>query len=803
MEQYQNFNKNIKDDTINFKSHFFAIIRLWYLFPISILLFIILGYLYNIKSERKYKATSTILIRKDSKRTSRSNDMIKGFGLFDDQKSVVNEVAILSSYFLSESTIKQNNRFVSYYIKNQLRKDNIYKNSPFIVVMDSLHPQLIGNYKINFISDGSIKLKIDGGEKPIYDFSKYKEIGLIEYKSIEKNIKFDEWFETKYSKFKILKNINFNEDVFEETYYINISDLASLSINLQNSIIAEQYKKDADVIRLSIICDNPDEAKDNLNEFINRYSFDNLSEKNRIASLTINFIDEQLGVLSDSLHKNENRLEVFRRNNNVINIQIQSFNVLEKVKKVDSDMALAQLSLKYFNYLNEYIKTHNEFNDIVAPSIIGVNDQILNNQINNLLALGSERNKLLMNSTSENPLIININKQITNSKRAISESVKSLVNSTNIKINDLDKQIALFDKELQKIPETERSLIGIQRNFNIHNDIYTLLLQKRAESAIAQASNMPDSRIIDTAMVSTKPISPNKMMIYFISLILGLFIPLVYIISKKYIFDYFEDKKDISSTTNIPLIGCISHSPYNEISLVYNYPKSPISEAFRAIRTKLEFMVSESNSSIVLVTSSVPNEGKTFISVNIASTYALTGKKTVIVGLDLRNPGIYSDFELKNDIGVSTYLSGKSDIEKSVFKTKMDNLFVMPAGPIPPNPSELILRNRMVQLIDELKITFDYIIIDTPPIMFTTDAVLLFKYADVILYTVRANLTRKRMLSEITDLYNNKNVSNVGIIMNDVKNIDSYGYGYGYGYGYSYGVNKKQSKFNKIIKKYL
>ncbi len=798
----QNF--DITENTIDIKSYISSLIRIWYFFPISIIIFLIFGYIYNIKTTRKYTANSTLLLRKDSKRTSRSNDMIKGFGLFDDQKSVLNEVAILSSFFIAEETYKQNKQFVNYYQKNKLRIDNIYIHSPYQVNIDYTHPQTLDFYSLNYINDSTIEIKNEKGFKNVYDYLDFKLLDKIYLSEQSVKLKLNQWHETEHFKIQIVKNpiYDFKKDkdkkYIKENYYFSISDIESLAKRLQASIKAEQFKKDADIISLSIVYDNPDEAKDLLNDVIEIYSYDNLNEKNRIASLTINFIDEQLGIISDSLNTNENRLENFRRTYKVIDVKTQSTASLEKITLVDKEIAAAKLRLKYFNYLNEYISNKNEFNDILAPSIMGVSDQILNNLLTTLLNLSNERNKLLSNTTSENPLVIKINKQITDIKKAINESVNSLINTTNIQILDLNKQVVRFEGELDKIPETERSLIGIQRKFNINNDIYTLLLQKRAESSIAKASNMPDTRVIDSAQVSYAPISPKKQMIYLISIFLGILIPIIYIIIRKNIFDYFDNINEVSKYTNIPIIGTIAHSNYNSNNIVFKYPKSPISESFRAIRTKLEFIISNNSSNVLMITSSVPNEGKSFLSINLATTYAVTERKTLIIGLDLRNPQLHKEYNISNKIGLSTYLAGKTDYKDCILKTDIENLDVLPSGPIPPNPSELILRKKMSDLITELKNIYDFIIIDTPPILLTTDAVILLKYADAVVYTVRNYLTRKPMLNEINILYKDKNIENVSIVINDIKSNSFYGYSYGYGYIYG------QEKTNKIsIKKLL
>ncbi len=804
IEQIDNIQK---DESIDIKSYISNIIRIWYFFPISILICFSVGYYINIKTVRKYKATSTILIKKDSK-PGNSDELMKGFGLFDNQQNIENEIGIIKSYSIAEATIRNSNHFVSYYKFNKLRRDNIYKKAPFSVVFDETHPQLIGLFKLKFINKTTFKIELEAHNNQSINF-----IDLTTSKSspqsktLNQTFKTDQWIETNWLKLKIeeRKDSEVDENIMtDETYYFEIRDLKNLSTVLNSSIKAEPTSKKSDIIDVSLIHDNSEEAIDFLNEFIEQYTINNLLEKNKIASSTIDFIDTQLSGLSDSLHSNESQLESFRRTNKVINVDIQVAGAYEQSQKIATDIALAELRLKYFKYLNDYLLINDEFKDIVTPSVMGISDVLLNKLVSDLFSFSSEKRKLQFNSTNNNPLVQNINKQITETKNGIIETIKSLNSTTLIEIRELKKNLASYDKELLKIPETERSLIGMQRNFKINNDIYIFLLQKRAESAIAKASNMPDSQLIDSARaINTNPVSPNKQLIYLISLILGLFLPILYVIIKKNLYDYIESKTDITPITKIPIITSIPHSEYPNATVVNDFPKSDIAEAFRALRTKLKFILNNTDQHTILVTSSIPSEGKTFISVNIAIGYAITNKKTIILGLDLRNPGLSKVFDSESHTGISTYLSGQSTINESISKTHIANLDYLAAGPIPPNPSELIGSENMLKMIDELKKQYEFIIIDTPPINIVSDALQIFPNVDTILYIVRLKYTRKRFLEDINNVYKTEQIRSIGIILNDDSRRDSYEYRYKYGYKYRHNYYYSDNVNNKNKKNIL
>lgn len=807
-----NNNKN-QEDTVDFRTYFQNILSIWYIFPISISLMLLIGYLYNARTPQLYKATSTLLIRKDIKTQNGSADeVINGFGLFDAQKKIENEIGILTSYSIAESTILNKKNYIRYYKLKKFRRDNIYTQSPFFVVIDSTHQQLTGCYKAIINSDNSISIEREKGPGMYYDYFNNKVISSTNSDhKVSIKTSFDNWTKNEDLNIKLIRNSNFGSisNLDNEIYYFELWDLASLSNYLKKAIVAESVNRQADIIGISLTHDNPIEATDILNSLVSQYFSDNLNEKNKTASMAIEFIDGQLEILSDSLFSTEHKLEVFRRENKVINVEIQSTGLFQSINNYESLKAMAFLKLKYFDYLKNYINTSSNYSDILVPSNIEINDPLLNKLISDLMIANAEKNKIQSNSTNKNPLLKNINKQIEDIKKGINESVNSLINTTNIEIKDIEQHLSINDKQLLKIPETERSLIGIQRSFAINNEIYTFLLQKRAESSIAQASTIPDGKLIDPARISsTKQIQPNKNPVLLFFFFIGLILPIIYIIIKKKIFNYIENKKDIEKMSQIPLIGTIPHSDYNTNYVILEYPQSFISESIRTIRTNLKFMSSEENSNVILITSSIPKEGKTFTCVNIASSFALSNKKTIILGLDLRNPGLFKEFKIDDKVGISTYLTNQSDFESTLIHTEIPNLDLMIAGPIPPNPSELIGSDKMKSLIQLLKEKYSYIIIDTPPIIYASDAIQLFSEVNIILYIVRQNYTRNILLENINSLYIQRKVKNIGFIFNDVKKSRN-GYGYGYNYSYEYnnsksninGLKKLLNKLLKIIKK--
>jgi len=365
-------------------------------------------------------------------------------------------------------------------------------------------------------------------------------------------------------------------------------------------------------------------------------------------------------------------------------------------------------------------------------------------------------------------------------------------------LQDIDSRTVKLNTQISRLPKTERELIGMERQFKLNDAIYTFLLQKRAEAQIARASNAPDYEIIDEALYfKARLISPTTSMNYIIALFFGLIIPFVIILVKDFFNNKITDIKELESISSLPVIGQVYHNKTKSTAIIRDYPKSPLADSFRAIRTNLQFFSEGEDKMTILITSSMSGEGKSFCSVNIASVYALLGKKTLLMGFDLRRPALYEDFELNNQYGITSYLIRNAKIEDIIQKTPIGNLDLISAGPIPPNPVELIASDRTKVLFDVLKNKYDYIIIDSAPIGAVTDSFLLFNYADINIFTLRHNYTIKEALQNNLKSIENKKFSNVSLLINDIT-IKKNSYGYDYHSKY-YQKDKKTSTIKKVI----
>jgi capsular exopolysaccharide synthesis family protein len=522
-----------------------------------------------------------------------------------------------------------------------------------------------------------------------------------------------------------------------------------------------------------------------LNKLTEIYIRNGLNDKNLMAINTILFIDNQLTIIQDSLTYIENQLEEFRKQNPNIDIADEDYGTYFQKQKLDNTLSEASVNIKYYKSLLAYLKDENNPNSIVSPTSMGVTNPELNSLINQLLQLYARKGDLQLTTTEKNPTYQAILAQISHTKSTIIENVRNLIASASIYEKDLKNRITTFNSKINKLPEAEKNYLILKRKHEYNEQTAIYLQQKRYEASLAKAGTESDHKVIDTARLDSHiPIKPRKSLAYFLALIFGVVIPLAFISLRDFFSDTISNKADLKNCTNIPILGLIGHSDKATSLVVPTASKSIIAESFRSLRTNIQYLAADKEKKIITVTSSVGGEGKTFITMNLAAIFALSGHKTVLIGGDLRKPKLHEDFSLDTSKGLSSYLINKSSLSDIIEKTEIESLDVIPSGPTPPNPAELLDSPKMKKLIIDLNKTYDYVIIDTPPIGLVTDGVILMQQTDINLYIIRHNFSKSKTLSIINNLYNQEQVKNVQLIINDFKYTER-GYGYGYGYGAS------------------
>ena len=797
-----NHSQSNNEEKIDLKIYIERYLIFWKQILLSILIFLLLGFFYNRYSKKIYKSSTTLLIKEETNASLGSDDIFEGLDLFGGQMNIKNEIGILKSFSLTKNTLEKLNFRISYFHSGSFKSNDIYKKTPFVVIIDENRPQSINQkFYIELISENEFILTTNLNNVNLFDMSTETFISNKDYDfNYEGLHKFGEKIITDFFSFTISKNdLSLFKDEDWVNYFFVVSSYNDLTKNYLKNLKILEIEKDASILKISLEGSNPLKINDFLNKFTELYLALDLDEKNQITSNTIQFINEQLVSISDSLSNVESSLETFKEINPKIELSQKEYGAFYQVEKLEQEKAILELNNKYYISLQEYLFKNNNINNIVAPSTMGIDDPLLNSHIIELTKLYSQLDLISVNSKQGHPLVKSIKKQIKSTKEKLIENIENVINSSELTLEDINSRIVELESVIGDLPQNERILLNIQRKFNLNENIYNYLLEKRAEASITKASNISDHKVIDMPRLeSNLPIKPNTTLIYVISIMLGFFLPSI-IISIYYLFNNkIIDKKDIDEITSVPLIGKIMHndSGYNLVNI--NSPKSAIAESFRSIRTNIQYLASDKIEKVICITSSIGGEGKTFVAMNLASIFSITRGKTILIGADMRKPKIFNDFNLSNDVGLSSYLSNQNTKDEVIQKTEFENLDIILSGPIPPNPSELLSLEKMKDFIEELKKTYKHIIIDTPPIGLVTDGLVLMKYSDINIYVVRQNFTTKEMLNNFNDTIIKNNVLNMNLIVNDISNDKtSHGYGYGYGNTYGYGYYAEDQIENK------
>ncbi len=801
-----------QEETVDIKFLIFKYLRYWYWFAIALVIALTAAYFYNKFAETVYKSTATVLIRDDRKGGFRPGQFMGELDLFSPRRNIYNEMAILKSHSLVDTTVRQMDVKTSYYnigrIVGEIRTTEIYKNTPFIAKFNPDNVPQNTPFNVKIISQDEYEINIGSNNQSIF--------GSDRLKNNLQRVRFGEEFRSNGYILSLHLTDNYRPASHNGREYIFvINSQESLVSEYRSKISVEPLNPDVSIVEVTFEAANASKADDFLNRLTENYIYQGLDEKNQIALNTIRFIDQQIDVTTDSLYLAESSLQEFRSKHQLMDIGYQANQLFTKLSELDKQKAEQMVKAQYYDYLLEYLDEEKDFTEMLSPSAMGVQDNLLNKLVSDLTELYTQRSRAMISSTEYNPYLRTIDNEIKTTKEALRENIKNIIKSNEILMTDLNSRIEALEGRINMLPRTERELIGIQRKFNLSDATYNYLMEKRAEAGIALASNLPDNKIIDAAR-NSGVVSPKKNRNYLIAIVLGLIFPMGIIYLRDFFNTKIQDKKDVTNIVEYPVVGVIPHLRQTirnkAINLAaFNETKTPVTEAFRALRANLSFMAPGKTSKLVAVASAKPEEGKTFTAINMASVLALTGKKTLILSADLRKPRIHQEFGIEKEPGLANYLIGKEKLDHIIQKTSQnENLHAITSGTIPPNPSELLESEKMNAMFEELKTKYDYIIADTPPVGIVPDAIPVLVASDVVLFIVRQKFSEKSSLEFLKEFVEKTNIKNVVIEINDVKIRRpgygySYSYGHGYGYGYGYGGGYydeagKKEKNSKILK---
>jgi capsular exopolysaccharide synthesis family protein len=770
-----------QEEVIDLRKLFFKLLSYWHFFALAMVVALICAWLYNRFTIPKYRVTSTLLIEEDKKSgTIGTDQLLQGFGLRSGMQNLDNQILILSSWSLIGRTLDSLPFGTEYYYRGRIKKVTLYPKPVISVIQDTEGTLPFDiEFKLKYL--GENKFTLDAESNGSY--------------TLHKQASFGEKMEVKNGSFRIeCDSNNWFTDNKETDLYFILHNRMGLQENYKKRLEVEPATREATIVTLRLEGNNKEMDIDFLNKLAVVFLNYNLDKKNKEANRTIEFIDKQLVGISDSLSITEGALQKFRSKNMVMNLSAQGQVIIDQAMKLENEKARLMIESNYYSYLAEYLSKDNIGEVPIAPATMGITDPGLSKLVMDLAELqGQYYSKSLGDM---NPMQGQLAQRLKNTKDALKETLNGVKQANELAMNENRDQIHTVNSKAAALPVTERELLGIERQFKLNDALYTFLLEKKSEAQIQKASNTPDNEIIDPARSDKKPVSPKTTLSYLIALVAGLGFPFLWIMLADFINYSVRDEEDIIKITDMPIAGHIPHSQLKSFTVVFEEPDSHVAEAFRSLRSRMQFFTKEIKSPVILITSSMPEEGKTFTSINLASVYSLMGKKTVLVGFDLRRPKIYTDLGIGNDQGVSTWLIGKDKLEDVLKATTHENLSIISAGPVPPNPSELTSSPKTDELLNLLKERFDCIIIDSPPIGTISDTFYLAALADTCLIIVRMNKTSKGMIGRTVNDLKMSDIKSTSLVIND---IDSEGkgygyggeYGYGYGYGYVHGKGKK------------
>lgn len=780
----------------------------WPWFVGTVIACLIAAYVYLYIATPVYNILATVLIKDDKKGGNANNvaglDELGFSGLITSSQSIDNEIEVLRSKTLVKEVVNYLNLYVTYQDEDQIPSKELYKASP---VQVNMTPQEAENLKTNIVIEmvlqpqGSLDVNVKMDDKEIQKhFEKLPAILPTDLGTLS-------FFQTADS-ISLKENTEANATIQEARHITaTISQPMNVARGYCGNLSIEPTSKTTSVVTISLKNSSLQRGQDFINQLLEMYNRNTNRDKNEIAQKTAEFIDERIGIISKELGSTEADLETFKREAGITDLSSDAQIALTGNAEYEKKQVENRTQISLVEDLKKYLE-RNEYE--VLPSNVGLKDVILAAQIDRYNEMLIERKRLLRTSTENNPAIINLDTSIRATKANVQATLDGTLQGLFITKADLDREAKRYMRRISDAPGQERQYVSIARQQEIKAGLYLMLLQKREENAIMLAATANNAKIIDEAIADIIPVSPKRSIIYLAALVLGIAIPVVVIFLNDLTKFKIEGRADVEKLTTVPIVGDIPLTDEKNAKdgsiAVFENQNNLMSETFRNIRTNIQFML-QNDKKVILVTSTVSGEGKSFTSANLAISLSLLGKKVVIVGLDIRKPGLNKVFNLSSkEKGITQYLANpEMDLMSLVQLSDVNkNLYILPGGTVPPNPTELLARDGLDKAIEILKKDFDYVILDTAPIGLVTDTLLIGRVADLSVYVCRADYTHKAEYTLINELSFEKKLPNLCTIINGVdlkkrkygyyygygKYGKHYGYGKRYGYGYGYGEQK-------------
>ena len=786
-ENKNNVGATQPEEEVNIQELLFRYLIHWPWFVASVLFCVVCAFGYLKIATPVYNVSATVLIKDEDKGggTTMASELGKmGLGgMMNTKSNVENEVEVLKSKSLALEVVELLNLYVSYWNEDSWMSKELYRTSPVLVSLTSQEADQLNKpmkVKMKLLDSGKMDVEIEVGEKK---YKKHIDKLPAVFPTDDGTVAFLINSDTLVSKWNEIQKIT---AVIEKPMAVAKGYSGALSI--------APTSKTTSVVNISLKNSSTQRGKDFINKLIEVYNINTNNDKNEVAQKTAEFIDERIAIISKELGSTEQDLETFKRTAGITDLKSEAEIALSGNAEYEKRRVENQTQISLVKDLQRYLQG-NDYE--VLPSNVGLKDAALATAIAKYNEMLMERNRLLRTSTENNPTIINLTSSIHAMRANVVASMDATLKGLQITKADLQREAKRFSQRISDAPTQERQFVSIARQQEIKAGLYLMLLQKREENAITLAATANNAKIIDAAIPDEAPVAPKKMMFLMMSFVFGMGIPVlvIYLISLTKV--TIEGRADVEKLTTLPVIGDIPVADGLKGSsiAVFENQNNLMSETFRGIRTNLQFLLEEGQK-VVMVTSTVSGEGKSFVSANTAISLSLLGKKVVIVGLDIRKPGLNKVFNLSTkEQGITQFLTDpKLNIMDLVQQSDVNsNLFILPGGAVPPNPTELLARKGLEEAVEQLKQHFDYIVLDTAPVGMVTDTQLISRVADLTVYVCRADYTRKSEFTLVNELDSTNKLPRISIVINGLDlNKKKYGYYYGYGkYGKYYGYGKR------------
>jgi len=752
-----------KENVINIKQELYKYLTHWRWFVLSIFLSLTLAFIYLKLTPKSYSISTKVLI-KDEK----SNDLANQLSAFSEmsllgnsKNNIENEIEILKSRTLIFNTLDSLGLNIQYIDASDVIEKDLYKKSPIQVIWNNKQIKKTVSIELTDINDNSFNVFVNDNKVGKSSFSKSisTEFGVFIVHKKEPLAK--------------LSNIK-----------INIFPKLQQAESYRKILNVTPASKTSSVIDISIIDETPSKAADFLNTLVNNYNLGGIKDKRFISENTANFISDRLTLIATELGDVESQVEGYKNSNNLSDIETEVKLYLDNLSTSEKSVLQNETKINIVNSLINHI-SKSKPDDLVPGGLLSedAGSESIIQEINQLIL---EKQKISISATTENSKYISLEEQIRSLKSNLLASLRRNLSSLQIIKTDFRRQENEMQSKLSRVPRQEREFRIIDRQQKVKEALYLFLLQKREETNITLAATDMNAKVIDKAIPTDKPVAPKTMIILLAALLFGVIIPFIIIYINNLLDTKVKNRFDITDNTDIPFLGDI---PTSESSgeLMELGSRSSAAEAIRIVRTNLDFILSDKSDEeckVIFLTSTISGEGKTFVSANLAATLSLSGKKVLLFGLDLRNPKLYEYIKV-NPLGISNYVTANSKpLNEYILPVEgYTNFDVLSSGSIPPNPTEILMSKKIKEVFDTLKSQYDYIIVDTAPVSLVTDTLLISKYADATIYVVRSNKIDKEMLRIPNELYKEKKLNKLSLVLNDSDVTKGYGYGYGYGYG--------------------